>query len=123
MISGLTSTGAHTTISGGSPGTLYIDNNRPLAGTVKYDGTLQSLMVFDGSVWTQMPRSYASVGLTSIAESAIQWAINKMNSEAEYTKLAAEHPAVHAALENLEKAKQQLDVTIILSKEHEQPTN
>lgn len=119
MISGLSSTGAHINVSGGSPGTLYIDNNRPLAGSVKYDGVFNSLMIFDGSTWQQMPHSYTTVGLTSVAEDAIVWATKKMLEEKMHKEMAEKHRAVQIALDNVEKAKQQLDVTIILSREHD----
>ena len=116
MISGLTSKGGHIIVSGGSPSTMYIDNNRPLAGSVKFDGPLNSLMIFDGSIWLQMSRSYASIELSASSERALIWATNAMLKEEEAARLAKDHAAVKIALDNLEKAKQQLDVTIILSK-------
>jgi hypothetical protein len=118
MIAGLTSAGGHITVSGGSPGRIYIDNNQHLAGSVKFDRGLNSLMIFDGTNWIQMPHSYASVGLNGLAESAISWAATKMVQEEEYVRLAKDHAAVQIALDNLEKAKQQLAVTVMLSKEH-----
>lgn len=119
MIKGLVSSGSHINVVGGAPGTMYIDNTRPLAGTVKYDGTMQSLMIFDGSTWLQLPSSYATVGLTSAAEEALVWVTQKMQEEKWIKQLAEKHQAVKIAMDNVEKAKQQLDVTIILSKEHD----
>jgi hypothetical protein len=67
--------------------------------------------------------SVASVGLTGDAVSAITWAKKKMEEESNLEKLAREHPAINIALDNLKKAKIQLDATIILSKEHDQTTS
>jgi hypothetical protein len=119
MIKGLTATDGYTIVSGGSHSGMYVDSSRPFAGSVKYDTSLQSLVVFDGSIWLQMPDTYATVGLNAIAEQAIIWATGKMQEEAEHKKLANNNPAIQIALDNLAKAKQQLDVTIILSKEHD----
>jgi hypothetical protein len=66
--------------------------------------------------------SVASIGLNNEAIRAITWANDKMNEEIALKELAKDHPAVKIALDNLERAKQQLDATIILSKEHE-PTS
>jgi hypothetical protein len=42
-----------------------------------------------------------------------------MAEEQEAQTLAKDHPAVQISLDNLEKAKQQLTATILLSKEHD----
>ena len=46
-----------------------------------------------------------------------------MAEEDELENLAREHPAINIALDNLKKAKIQLDAIIILSKEHDQTTS
>ena len=40
----------------------------------------------------------------------------------EIRKMAEDHPAVKIAMENLKRAEEQLQATVILSKEHEQST-
>jgi hypothetical protein len=104
-------------VHGGYSSNPYVNMNNPSAGMVRFDGT--NFQVYDGSGWMTISGSVASVGMNPNAESAIDWAIRKMSEEAEVQKLAEDHPAVKIALENLNKAKQQLDATIILSKEHE----
>jgi hypothetical protein len=68
-------------------------------------------------MWKQLESSYASVGLTPEAESILQWARQKRNEELEMTALGNTHPAVKIAVENLNKAEQQLKATVILSRE------
>jgi hypothetical protein len=70
-----------------------------------------------------MSSSVASVGLTGEAVNILSWAKQKMEDEIMLEKLAREHPAINLALDNVKKAKTQLDAIIILSKEHEQTTS
>jgi hypothetical protein len=119
MIKGITPTGRYTVVSGGTAMNPYIAPGGQSAGMTRYNTNMNVLEVYDGITWKEIGSSYASVGLTSEAESLLDWARNKMAEELKYKALANEHPAVKIALENLERAKQQLDATIILSKEHD----
>jgi hypothetical protein len=46
-----------------------------------------------------------------------------MEEEHELQQLSKENAAIQIALDNLKRAQEQLDVTIILSKEHEKSTS
>lgn len=107
-------------VNAGNTSVPYImpNLNNPMQGMMRINGT--DIQVFDGTNWITMNTSYATVELSELTEEAIQWVSRKMQEEKDLWVLGRQHPAVAAALENLNKAKQQLDVTIILSKEHEQ---
>jgi hypothetical protein len=90
---------------------------------LRYNPNNSNIEVYDGSIWRELTASYASVDLNYDAQNAIDWVSRKMKEEAEYNMLAEKHVAVKLALDNLERAKQQLDATIILSKEHEKTTS
>jgi hypothetical protein len=66
---------------------------------------------------------YASVGLNGDAESLLDWAREKRNEELAWKTLAKDNQAVKIALDNLEQAKQQLDITAKLAREYEQTTS
>jgi hypothetical protein len=66
--------------------------------------------------------SSASVGMNPVAESAIDWAIKKMSEEQEFLELAKTSKSVTIALENLNKAKEELKLIAILAKEHNEET-
>jgi hypothetical protein len=123
MIKGINSTGRYTVVQGGTAMNPYIAPGGQSAGMVRYNTNMNIMEIYDGQSWKELSTSYASVGLTSEAESLLDWARNKMAEELKYKALANEHPAVKIALENLERAKQQLDATIILSKEHDTSTS
>lgn len=117
MIKGLNSQGRYMTVSGGSPSSTYYQNGQPMSGMTRYCNN--NLEVYDGNMWQQIGNSYATVGLTPDAETAINWVLTKMHEEADLKKLSDEHPAVKAAYENFRRAEQQLKATIILSKDEE----
>jgi len=110
-------------VTGGSGYTPYINMSNPSAGMTRFNGNTQNLEVYDGHSWMVMSSSVASVGLTGEAINILSWAKQKMEDEVMLEKLAREHPAINLALDNLKKAKTQLDAIIILSKEHDTSTS
>lgn len=79
--------------------------------------------VFDGNNWVMIAMDYASVGLSGEAELLLDWAREKRNEELMWKELADKNQAVKIALDNLEQAKQQLDITAKLARDYEQTTN
>ena len=122
MFKGITG-GRHVVVSNGSPMAPYIPPGNQSAGMLRYNPNNSNIEVYDGSIWRELTASYASVDLNYEAQQAIEWASRKMSEEAECKVLAEKHVAVKLALDNLERAKQQLDATIILSKEHDKTTS
>lgn len=120
MIKDISSTGKYMNVVGG-PATNYVNNYSGAqgVGNLRFNTTNQNMEVYDGSMWTNLNMGHATVGLNWEAEELLDWARQKRQEELEYKQLAKTHPAVQIALDNLKKAKEQLDVTIILSKEHE----
>ncbi len=84
---------------------------------------MNNIEVYDGQVWKEMSSNYATVSMTPEAEALFDWVRKKRDEEIELEALAREHPAINIALDNLKKAKIQLDATIILSKEHDTSTS
>jgi hypothetical protein len=111
-------------ISGAYNNSIYIDNyklQQGLAGQVRYTGN--DFEVNDGNSWRPLVSSQIYMDMSKQAQDAFQWAIRKMAEEQEAQTLAKDHPAVQIALENLEKARQQLNATILLSKENNESTS
>ena len=111
-------------MTGNTPSFIYIDSNKVqqgIAGQVRYNG--MDFQVNDGNTWQSIPSGYASISMSQQAQDSFQWVIKKMADEQEAQELAKDHPAVQIALNNLEKAKQQLNATILLSKEYDKSTS
>jgi hypothetical protein len=96
---------------------VYISPGSTGSGMVRYNSNLGRLEVNDGAVWIALGNEYR-LDLSNDATNAIEWVKNKIKEEEELKRLSKDHPAIRLAVENLERAKQQLDVTINLSKEH-----
>ena len=123
MIKGLAPADGFITVSGGNTSVPYVNQSteNPMQGMVRVWGT--DLQVFSGSQWINMNTSYAQVGISPTYQSALLWAMRKKQEEEELLDAANKHAAVKIALDNFNKAKEQLDVTIILSKEHNESTS
>ena len=121
MIKGISQNGRYMMVSGGSPSSTYYQNGQPMSGMTRFYNN--NLEVYDGNMWQQISNSYATVGLTPDAENAISWALDKMAEERKIIELAKTNNAVKLALDNLNKAKEQLTITTILAEEHEQTTS
>jgi hypothetical protein len=121
MIKQVYPTGKYTIVSGrGAPHTYAgMPPSAPATGNVRFNSSNQYFEAYDGTSWIPIQQGVAGVGLTPAAETILDWAYKKMTEEAELDRLSHDHPAISAAVANLNKAKEQLKATIILSKEHE----
>ena len=106
-------------VGGGNTALPYVgpNANNPMTGMIRIHGT--EIEVFNGSSWLQLSTSYATVGLDQDVLDIVQWARKKRDEENEWYKLASSNEAVRIALEQLEQAKTRLELTAILSREHE----
>jgi hypothetical protein len=113
-------------VSGGNTSLQYVSQNvsNPMQGMIRIWGT--DMQVFDGSNWSNIATSYATIELDADTQTLLQWIRDKRTEEQEIEAIAADHPAVRIAKENLnkvkaemERAEQQLKATVILSKEYE----
>ena len=121
MINSVTSSSPHLFASGG--GSLpYVSQNysNPMQGMLRINGS--EMEVFDGNGWQKIYANHANVGLSGPASSAIDWAIKKMEEEKEWRQLAEKNQAVKIALDNLEQARQQVDIIAKLAREYDAET-
>ena len=118
MINAIMPTGKYVQVSGGSAST-YINNysGSQGVGNMRYNTSMQRMEVYDGQNWQQLNMSSAYVGLNHEAESLLDWAHKKREEELKWQSLAETNSAVKIALENVEKAKQQLKITATLAQE------
>jgi hypothetical protein len=123
MIKGINSSSRYITVSGGSPSNTYISPVSVGAGMIRWNPNMNCMEVNDGNMWKTLDMSYASVELTSDAESLLEWARKKRDKETTLYALAEKNSAVKIALDNLEQAQQQLEITAHLAREHEQTTS
>jgi hypothetical protein len=126
MIANITANGSSLLWIGTGGSTMpYINMNAPSSGMMRWNGNNNSIEVFDGStnLWQQMYGKTADIQLSPQIQAVINWANLKMAEESEWEKLATTNDAVKIALENMKKAKQQLDITAKLVKDHNETTS
>lgn len=75
------------------------------------------LKVYNGGAWTPV-HTTAFVDNIELG-TVVEWAREKRNEELMWKSLANENKAVKIALDNLEQARQQLDITAKLAREYE----
>jgi hypothetical protein len=120
MIKSITPNGRYITVSGSGAST-YVNgySGAQGVGNMRFNTSTQNMEVFDGNSWVMLSMDYTSVGLNNEAESLLDWARKKRDEELAWQSLANDCEAVKIALTNLEKAKQQLDITAKLAREYE----
>jgi hypothetical protein len=120
MIKNITPIGRYITVSGGNSST-YVNgySGAQGVGNMRFNTSTQNMEVFDGNSWVTLNMDYASVGLNGEAESLLDWARKKRDEELAWQNLAQTSEAVKIALDNLEQAKQQLDITAKLARDYE----
>jgi len=72
--------------------------------------------VFDGTNWIVMNTSYAIVGLTSDAESLLDWARQKRQEELELVALAESNAAIKDLMDTIKQKQDQLEMVKVLIK-------
>ena len=104
-------------VDGGYPSYPYFSmNSNPMTGMVRFNPSNQNTEVFDGTGWSGQSSASPMIGLSPIAETAIAWAITKMENEAYILGLSKEYPAVKNLLDQQNDIKHKIDMVVALVK-------
>ena len=85
-----------------------------LIGQVRYNGSSQNFEVYDGNSWLILQSSYTNVELSGDTQTILNWARTKMFEERRIQELAETNPAVKAAVEDLQRAEEQVRIVAAL---------
>jgi hypothetical protein len=124
MIKGINQGGRYITVTGGTPGSNYVNSYSGAQGigNMRFNTSTQNMEIWDGNNWITLQSSYATVQLTDEAINLLDWAREKRAEEWKIQELIKTNPAVKIAYEQVLKSQEQLKITTILSTD-EQPTN
>jgi len=116
MIKTIISTGKHIIVGGGNSASNYINTGAGMMGVgdLRFNTSTQQIEFYNGQSWQTFIMAQATVGLTGQAESAIDWALDKIQKEKEARAMAEEYPAVADALGSVREAEQQLKTVVAL---------
>lgn len=123
MIKSIGTSGRWLTMTGNSAMTPYIPPGANGAGMMRWNPSMNCIEVNDGNSWKMLDMTSAYIDVSPDADQVLSWAKKRMEEEREWERLADTNPAVKIALENLNKAREQLTITAHLSKEHEKTTS
>jgi hypothetical protein len=116
MINSMMSMGKHIIVGGGNSASNYINNGSGMMGVgdLRFNTSTQQIEFYNGQTWQTFIMAQATVGLTDRAETAIDWAMKKMEEEREARAMAEQYPAVADALNAVWESEQQLKTVVAL---------
>lgn len=91
-------------ITNGHPSQPYFNPGSQSAGLVRYNTSLNSMEVYDGSSWHQLS-AHTTVDLSEDVKDLLSWARNKRQEDHEFKKLIEANPAIRDLYEKLEMTK------------------
>ena len=109
MITGLTGI-CGLTVSCGTTNLPYVpqNSNNPIQGMIRVNN--QDVEVFNGSTWTIMSTSHATVSLDQEILDVIQWARAQRTMAMNRLTLAQNNPALFKALEAVKRAEDNFEI-------------
>jgi hypothetical protein len=102
MIRNINGGGRYISVSGGNPSFPYISPGSTGAGMVRWNSNMNTFEVNDGSMWKSLTMDFTTVQMSPVAESAIDWALKKMNEERDLEELCKRFPGLEKARNNFE---------------------
>ena len=117
MIKNITCSGKYLYVSGGSNST-YVNNfsGAQGIGNLRFNTANQNLEVYDGNNWITLNMAYPIIGLSSEAESILDWAQRKRHEEIERERLAHNNPVVKDLLNQIKEKEEQVKMVVTLMK-------
>lgn len=116
MIKSIMSMGKYLMVNEGSSNSNYINTGAGMMGVgdLRFNTSTQQIEFYNGQTWQIFIMAQATVGLTGTAETAIDWALDKIEQEKEARRMAEQYPAVADALGAVREAEQQLKMVVAL---------
>ncbi len=102
MIKSVNSSGRYIQTGGGIPMSPYFSPGAQGAGQMRFNTNSNNIEVWDGVTWKEISNNYASVGLTSEAESLLDWVRVKRDEEIKFKSLLESHPGIKDLKEKLD---------------------
>ena len=115
MIKSVNSSGRYIQTGGGIPMSPYFSPGAQGAGQMRFNTNSNNIEVWDGVAWKEISNNYASVGLTSEAESLLDWARTKRDEDLKFKALMELHPSI-------QDLKEKLDIMVALVRKEQDGT-
>ena len=108
--------GKHVIVGGGNSASNYINTGAGMMGVgdLRFNTSTQQIEFYNGQTWQTFIMAQATVGLAGPAETAIDWALDKMEQEREARRMAEQYPAVADAMGAVRESEEQLKTVVAL---------
>lgn len=100
MIKGMNSSSKYLVVHGGQAPSNYVSPGAMGAGMMRYNSNTSSIEINDGNSWQHMNTNYASIELSSEAESLLDWARQKRDEEQQMKAMIEQYPTLKKARDN-----------------------
>lgn len=87
---------------------IPMNSENPIQGMIRVHGT--DMQVFDGSMWTTLATSYATVTLDPRTQDLLNWVEAYRNKQLERERLIKDNPALQKAVDAIHKAEANFDI-------------
>jgi hypothetical protein len=97
-------------VNGGNTALPYIstNSNNPMQGMIRINGS--DMQVFDGSGWTTLSTSYATVELDGHSQSLLKWVEAQRTMAFNRMQAVEKNPALTRAFEAIARAEANFDI-------------
>ena len=108
--------GKYIMVNVGDSNSNYINTGAGMMGVgeMRFNTSSQQIEFYNGMSWQLLSMARPTVGLAGHAETAIDWALDKMEQEKEARCMAEQYPAVADALGAVREAEEQLKMAVAL---------
>lgn len=119
MIRTIFGSGKYIVVNGGVSSSPYIPTSTGAqgVGNVRYNPYPGQLEVYDGNTWQMIGSAHSSVGLTTEAESLLDWASRKRGEEQALERMAETNVTIAGLLQEKKTLEDKIKMIQILSRE------
>ena len=112
MIKGINSASQYITVTGGAPGSTYVNNysGGQGVGNIRFNTSNQNMEVYDGNSWQTLAMNYATVDLSYDAQQLLEWARVQQRRQIERESKIRSNPALKKAYEAIQRAEENFDL-------------
>ena len=114
MIRSITPTGRYVQVTNNTS-TPYFSPGTQGAGQVRYNTNTSNMEAWDGVVWKDINGGYTSIGLSSEAETLLDWARTRRDQDLRLEALMELHPGIR-------DLKEKLDIMVALAAKEQNGT-
>ncbi len=114
MIKNINANSHYVVVNNGYTSAPYISPGAQSAGMVRWNTNSNCFEIYDGVAWMAMNGGSCSIDLSDSVKQKLDYLDKLIEKDRKLNDLCARYPALNTAKENLDKAKDNLDILVKL---------